>query len=127
MRRRGRLQAFLVGGDERVDLLAFGARHQVLVGVDGRARVLAQVLPVELAGEVHEGRDALRGMREDRLQVDGEDAERVEQLAADLVQPLGVAPACLASSQGLLRSAYWFTTSASRMISRTALPYSRAS
>jgi hypothetical protein len=98
----GRRQRFAVGGDQGLDLLRVDALHQVLVGVDqvGRRQQVAGVGPVQRR-DVEEFLGALRQPGQHRLEVDGQQAEGVDQQRADLVQ-LGFLALLLGQRPGLV-------------------------
>jgi hypothetical protein len=86
----GGLQRFAVGGDQGLDLLRVDALHQVFVGIDQvrRRQQVAGIGPVQRR-DVEEFLGALRQLGQHRLEVDGQQAEGIDQQRADLLQ-LGV-------------------------------------
>jgi hypothetical protein len=91
-----------VGRHQGLDLLRVDALHQVLVGVDqvGRRQQVAGIGPVQRR-DVEELLGALRQLGQHRLEVDGQDAEGIDQQRADLLQ-LGVLAFLLGQLPGLV-------------------------
>ena len=105
------LQAFFVRVDQRVDLFGVDAGQEVLVLGDCVRAQQCRCHPVKRCRQIQEARHPLGRARQDRRQVDGKDAECVEQLAARPGAVRSPRSGCLASSQGLCWSTYWFTRS----------------